>query len=136
MELVDLFELIQKTLAEQGFTLSSLFLNSTTNCYFVLGDELEKRAVSSTISYTAVYGYCIEVRKTAHRNGAKADTSYYLEIDEWDRSAAKVIKKIKLMRAQTKQTLVNKITKLVREYKQLLADIKLEKTIDKLLANK
>ena len=92
--------------------------------------------MSSTISYTAVYGYCIEVRKTAHRNGAKADTSYYLEIDEWDRSAAKVIKKIKLMRAQTKQTLVNKITKFVMEYKQLLADIRLEKTIDKLLANK
>ena len=136
MELIDLFGLIQKTLVEQGFVLSSLFRNSATNCYFVIGDELEKRAVSSTISYTAVYGYCVEVRKTAHRNGAKADTSYYLEIDEWDRSSGKTIKKIKLMRAQTEQTLVNKIIKFVRKYKELLANIKLEQTIDKLLAGK
>lgn len=82
MELLDIFQIVQRTLAEQGFKLCQYTRNSVDYSHFILGDEIEKRQLSETVEYTAIYGNSIELRKLAHRNGAKADTSYYIAITE------------------------------------------------------
>lgn len=129
--LEELFSFIQSTLAKQGFKLTPLIRNSMNSSMFVLGDELECRAVNANVSYTAFYGACLEVRKCACRNGAKADVSYYIAIEDVDRSNFKDYKKIKLQRYQTEPTLVRKITKLTLEYKQMLEDRQLNDLLDR-----
>lgn len=133
MELLNVFQIVQKTLAAQGFKLCEFTRNSVDYSHFVLGNELESRPVNASVSYTALYGNSIEVRKIAHSNAAKADTSYYIAITEWDRSSNKDLKKVKLMRAQTENTLVKKITKLSLEYKQYVRDKQIEEEVEKLL---
>lgn len=128
---------MQKTLAVEGFKLSGIFRNSMEASYFVLNEsDLEIRKISNSTDYTAVYGNCVVVRKTAHRNGAKDDTSYYLEAQVWARSSShinEVVKKIKLMKSQTDVTLERKIKKFVYNYKKYMADLELEAKLDKLL---
>jgi len=135
MELTELFQLIQSTLVKQGFKLSEHFRNSASCSWFVLGNELEKRKVTGIAEYSAIYGNTIEVRKCKHRNGAKADTSYYVAIEEWDRSSGRDYKKVKLMRSQTEPTLVKKITKLTLEYKDIVEEKRLNKIVEHYLNN-
>jgi len=135
MELTELFNLIQKTLSQQGFKLTPLIRNSADCSRFVLDSELEHKKVSAVADYEAFYGMCVEVRKCVHRNGAKADTSYYLAIEDVDRSSFKDYKKIKLQRYQTEPTLIKKITKLTLEYKSIINERKINDFFDSLMLN-
>lgn len=132
-DLNELFQLIQRTLSQQGFKLTNLLRNDLSNCWFVLGNELERRQVSNIANYEAFYGLCIEVKKCYRGNGSKEDVSYYVAIETVDRGAFKDYKKIKLQKYQMEPTLVRKITDLVTEYKQMVEEQKLEKLLDELM---
>ena len=134
MKLEDLFQLIQSTLVREGFKLCQLTRNSMTDSHFVLNDEAQIKTVASTVAdYKAIYGNSIEVRKCDHRNGAMADTSYYIAMTSWNCSSNKDLKRIKLMSSQTEPTLVKKIVKLANEYKDLLNEQKVNKLLDELM---
>lgn len=122
MELSELFGIIQKTLGEEGFSLSKITRNSMERSYFVLDNELEIKKLDPAIKYTVISGNCLEVRIAPHRNGAKADTSYYIEIDDVDRGSFRTYKQIKLKRAQLEPTLVRKIKAFANEYKNYLKE--------------
>lgn len=118
MNLNEEFALIQKTLGEAGFKLAPMLKNSMEQAYFIWTDsDLQYKVVDNRFgSYKAWFGDCLVVRRCSHRNGAKFDTSYYLEICEAERSSFKTVKKIKLKSAQIEKTLVKKINEMIRMY--------------------
>lgn len=132
MELPELFNVIQSTLASAGFKLYPGIQNSMTRSIFVMDQELLRVPLAGS-QYTVFSGICMEVRVVPHRNGAKEDTSYYLAIQDVRTSSFKDYKKIKLMRSQEAPTLVRKINKLVVDYYMLLRDRRLSNRVDEIL---
>lgn len=127
MNLVALFSIIQKTIAKEGLKLFSLNNNSRTDCIFVLNNELQVKPVLNS-SYTGYSGYCFRVRLCPANNGQE-DVSYYVEIDQVERSSFGVYKRIKVSKHQSEKTIEKHITNLILEYKTML---KIEEVFSKI----
>lgn len=131
MLLTDLFALIQKTLGTQGFELSKHFQSSAQESFFTMEDDIVVRNITFlNEQYPRIYGVCLKVAKTYHRNSSGHDTSYYLSISLWDRSSGRTLKHIKLMSSQTEGTLTRKILAFVEEYKAIREAWHLNNLID------
>jgi len=134
MDLTTLFNIIQRTLAEEGFHLCSQLRNDMSESHFVLSDsDVYQKQVDPRWNYNAYYGNWLEVRRVSHRNQAKMDTSYYLDMTECINSSSHTIpgkKKLKLKCEWIEPTQVKKIKKYVAEYKQYLNELELLKKIE------
>ena len=88
MTLNQLYQVIQQTFAAEGLKLSDTVVNSLNHSTFIIQDELVSRPVVSSISsYKAIYGHSMIVYPTYHRNQALEDTSYTVEICDWNCSS-------------------------------------------------
>lgn len=128
MKLIDLFRLIQQTLSSAGFKPVGIFRNSVAASYWVLEDELRKEKLPGW-DIEVIAGMCLEVRVVPHGNGADGDTSYYLEIETWDRSSSRVLERLKVYKNNSERYIVGKIAEFVALYQKAQTELKVDRLI-------
>lgn len=130
MKIAELFELIQKTLAAEGFKPTPLFRNSMQDSYWTLRDELEKRKLADGWDAEAVFGFCLAVRSVPNFNDQKETVSYYLDILSWNRSSSKRLSRIKLSKRSSAGYLAAKAREFAEDYRRVLLGSEIESMIE------
>lgn len=130
MKLINLFELIQQTLSTAGFKPVSFFKNSMISSYWVLDNELAKVRLTDGWQVDVVSGLCLAVSVVPHGNQADEDTSYYLKIQQWERSSSKTLEKFKVSKNSSERWIIRKVTEFLAVYQKIYTEWRINKLIE------
>lgn len=130
MKLINLFELIQQTLSTAGFKPVSFFKNSMSSSYWVLDNELAKVRLMDGWQVDVISGLCLAVSVVPHGNQANEDTSYYLKIQQWERSSSNTLEKFKISKNYSERWIIQKVTGFLAVYQKMYTEWKINKLIE------
>lgn len=126
MKLTELFEVIQSTLAEEGFKLCPYFKNTMLSAKFILNDsDIYAKKISVEYPGETWNGDWIEVNKSALRSNVGYTSSYRLEIISCVRGYKHSISGPNFLRVMCRSlpsTVAAQVKEFSNQYKKYLAN--------------